>query len=112
MGELYSSSIGEVNMVKARTAIFCGCMSFALGMALMALALLPRAQKAESRLEAIRTSIRDGAYPRPINCASYVGYSWSGHVLLKDWPDGEPQPEVCHLKPEVERLGLVPKDTP
>lgn len=71
---------------------------------------LQKAEKAQARLEAIRASIKDGAYPRPINCAPYIGQPWAGHVLLKDWPEGEPVPEVCHLKPEVERLGLVPKD--
>lgn len=68
-----------------------------------------RAIRAENSLEAIRASIKDGAYPRPINCAPYIGQPWAGHVLLKDWPEGEPKPQVCHLKTEVERLGLVPK---
>ena len=67
--------------------------------------LSERAIRAESSLEAIRASIRNGSYPRPINCGEYI----EGHVLLKDWPEGEPEPEVCHLKSEVEQLGLVPK---
>lgn len=113
MWELYSSSIGEVNMVKPRTAIFFGCMSFALGMALMAVALFPRAHQAEARLEAIQTSIRKGAsFPRPVGCAPPQGAAWEGMPLLPDWPEDEPRPAVCHLTFAVERLGLVPKDTP
>ena len=69
-----------------------------------------RAIRAENSLEAIRASIRNGSNPRPINCGEYIGQAWSGHVLLGDtWPKDEPKPQVCHLKPEVERLGLVPK---
>ena len=97
-------------MVKPHTAILCGFASFALGVSVTTVSLLPRTQRAEARLEAIRTAIRDGSNPRPINCGEYIGQPWAGHVLLKDWPEGEPKPEVCHLKPEVERLGLVPKD--
>jgi hypothetical protein len=73
---------------------------------------LPRLHRAEAsaaRLEQIRASIREANNPRPINCEPYISQPWAGHVLLKDWPEGEPKPEVCHLRPEAERLGLVPK---
>jgi hypothetical protein len=73
---------------------------------------LPRLHRAEAsaaRLEQIRASIREANNPRPINCESYISQPWAGHVLLKDWPEGELKPEVCHLRPEAERLGLVPK---
>ncbi|GEM_PF-4714773 len=73
---------------------------------------LPRLQRAEAdsaRLEQIRAAIRESNNPRPINCEPYISQPWAGHVLLKDWPEGEPKPEVCHLRPEAERLGLVPK---
>lgn len=72
--------------------------------------LITRLQKAEARLEAMRTGIRDGAYPHPIGCARFQGAPWEGFVSLGDtWPKDEPRPMVCHLKFEVERLGLVPK---
>jgi hypothetical protein len=82
----------------------------ALNLYLYICPLSERATRAESRLEAMRTAIRDGANPRPINCGEYVEQPWAGFVSLGDtWPKDEPRPEVCHLKSEVESLGLVPK---
>ena len=99
-------------MVKPKNTLFFGITAFTLGIMVSSLALWPRTQKAEARLDAIRTGIQEGkSFPRPINCIFPVGSAWSGHVLLGDtWPKDEPRPEVCHLKSEVERLGLVPKE--
>ena len=109
------SNTGEVYMVyiKPKTVIFFGFSALVLGSVLATAILLPRLQRAEAdsaRLEQIRASIRDGYNPRHINCEPYISQPWAGHVLLGDsWPEDEPKPEVCHLKSEVEMLGLVPK---
>lgn len=59
-------------MVKPQIAFLFAFMAFILGVSVTTLALLPRAQKAEARLEAIWTSIKDGAYPRPKTVPSIV----------------------------------------
>lgn len=86
-----------------------------LGAAIVSGGLVLMGQKlfrVEARLEAIRASIREGSsFPRPPNCVFPVGSAWGGLVLLGDsWPKDEPKPQVCHLKSEVERLGLIPKE--
>jgi hypothetical protein len=108
------SNTGEVYMVpiKPQTVFLLGFSAFVLGVSATTAYFLPRVQRAEAaadRLEQIRASIREANNPRPINCEPYISQPWAGRVLLKDWPKGEPVPEVCHLRPEVERLGLVPK---
>jgi|694.fasta_scaffold02072_34 hypothetical protein len=97
-------------MVNPKTTLFFGITAFAFGIVVTTSVLWPRTQKAEARLEAMRTAISDGSYPHPIGCSRFQGAPWEGFVSLGDtWPKDEPKPQVCHLKTEVERLGLVPK---
>jgi len=98
--------------IKPQTVIRLGVLSIVLGVVSTTAYFLPRLQRAEAdsaRLEQIREAIKEANNPRPINCEPYISQPWAGHVLLKDWPEGEPKPEVCHLRPEAERIGLVPK---
>jgi hypothetical protein len=102
-------------MTASRLVFFSSIVAAAMGTFTLTLYLYigplsERATRAEARLEAMRTGIRDGAYPHPIGCARFQGAPWEGFVSLGDtWPKDEPRPMVCHLKFEVERLGLVPK---
>ena len=99
--------------IKPQNLVLLGFSAFVLGVVATSSILLPRVHRAEASaalLEQMRTSIQNGAYRRPINCAPYISQPWAGHVLLGDsWPEDEPKPEVCHLKSEVESLGLAPK---
>jgi hypothetical protein len=78
---------------------------------------LPRLHRAEASAAMLHIAAASDARDqirasRPINCAPYYsgGSSTSGYALLGDpLLERTEQPEVCHLRPEAERLGLVPK---